>query len=302
MNKINYLALVPLCLLFAFMAPNTTPQKKVLRPVSYKGKTIVEVKKRYLYYHFSQKEATVLEVEGPGELQLNVRAFVEAGSQGADAFFVKLVDNARKVDLHTIPALKKSDSKATTGNTAVRTSRAHKITISVPPGKHSYHVYLHKNKGEALLRAYYTAFSKPLWKEITPSQPLATYKLKYHKSGKEIMYHKISKNEGFGFSVKDSAYLRVIVRPVFDQKMLEDVNLKIKLLDHHTGEFVVYNMRTFKANNADLVGADKLTPGKAVTFYVPIPQHDQMHRYELLVERGASQALIRVSMDQNGIS
>ncbi len=149
------------------------------------------------------------------------------------------------------------------------------------------------------MRAFYEAHPKPVWEDIKPTLKLSKKEVRFVKSGVIRSYYEITRKNSFDFSVSDTSRIRVIVRPVFTYKMLEETILKIKLQNLTTGQSKVYKINSKKSNKIEFVSDKKLIPGTSKTFYLNLPKPaGKSDTYSITILNGAKAVIIRLSNDK----
>ncbi len=291
--------IITICL--AFLVMPVLAQKKVeIAPKKSIGKVVLAGKKDYVYYALSDKSRTEYQVTGPGQLFLNFRVRIEEEDAfKSQPFRVKYIRNGNNVKTVDIPELMTSNLKFKSKSLAGHPSRPYKLVINVPPGKQTYRFYKQKTDQKSHMRAFYAAHPKPVWEDIKPTLKLDKKELRFVKSGVVRSYYEITKKAGFDFTVSDTSRIRVIVRPVFTYKMLEETILKIKLQNLTSGESKIYKINSDKSDKVEFVSDEKLIPGTSKTFYLNLPKPSgKADAYSVTLVSGSKAAIIRLSNDK----
>jgi len=276
-------------------------QKKVeVFPSKSVAKVVLTGKKDYKYYALSEKSKTEYKVSGPGRLTLNFRVRIDDNIFKSEPLRVKYIRSKSHIEVIKIPELLTSDLKLKDKDLQGNPSRLYTQIIDVPPGTHTYRFYKFKTEQKVYIRSFYEEFPKPKWEDVLPNTKLDKKEVRFVKSGLSRSYWGINKQENFSFSVTDSTLIRVIVRPEFSYKMLDETLFKLKLLNISTGESKVYKVNSKKSNKIEFISDKKMTPGTSRTFYIRLkkPANGE-DKYSFSIISGAKAAVIRISKDKN---
>lgn len=286
--------------LFAIGYVGLAQKKKVLLPAKEVAKVVLQGKSTYTYYALSEKARTSFRVSGPGKLEINVRVRAEEGKFKSDPFKIRHVRSDKFMEVEDIPSLLAGNLKFKSSKLAGSPTKMHKVIIEVPPGKHTYSLYKQRTEQKAHIRAFYTAYPKPVWKEVTSQNKAKLKKIKYLASGTERPYFQVTRQKGFRFDVSEAGSYKVTVRPEFTYSMLDETILKLKLVNLSSGDSKIYKLNSKRSNKIEFVGDSKNTPGTASTFYIKLDEPlSPTERYEFIVQGGAKAAIIKFSKDQN---
>lgn len=276
-------------------------QKKVLlQPKKSVGKVVLVGKADYTYYALSETSQTTYSVVGPGKLILNFRARVANGQFKSSPMQIKMLRSGKHLSMVDVPALLSSNLKLKAKTLSGQVTRMHRVEVDVPPGKHSFRFYRYQTTQKACIRAFYKADHKPSWVDIVPNSWLSKKEVKFSKSGTLRTYQSITKQLSFDFSVKDTALIRVIVRPEFTYSMLSEATIKLKLTNTKTGKTAIYKVNARRSNKLEFTDPNgKTTPGTKSTFYLNLPKpKGSADSYSLALVSGAKSAIVRLSEDQ----
>ncbi len=288
------------CLL-SLALPGFTQGKKVeISPKKSIAKVVLSGKSDYTYYALSENSKTEYQVTGPGQLHLNFRVRMDGEAFKSQPLKVKYVRSDNYVKSVDVPELLVSNLKFKSSSLEGHPSKSYQLVVNVPPGKHTYRFYKQATEQNAHMRAFYEAHPKPDWQDIKPTLMLDKKDVRFVKSGKTKSYYEITKQSGYDFSVSDTSRIRVIVRPEFSYKMLEETILKVKLQNLTTGQSKIYKITAHKSNKVEFVSDEKLTPGTSKIFYLNLPKPASGNdAYSISILSGAKAAVIRLSNDKN---
>ena len=279
----------------------TFAQKKVeLEPRKYLSKVVLVGKKEYTYYALSQTNRTEYVVKGPGKLYLNFRARIVDNGFQSQPFRVKYLRSSNYVQIEQVPSLSAGNLKFKSKSLTGSPTKLHRIVVDVPPGKHTYRFYKYNTDQRTHMRVFYEKHPDPKWTDLNPSPALEKKDVRFKKSGKTKTYHRITKAKSFEFRVTDSARMRVIVRPEFTYRMLNETIVRVRLTNTSTGEQKTYKINARKSGSLEFVNDKKNTPGNSSTFYLNLPKPGgTQDKYSLSLVGGAKAVVIRISNDTN---
>lgn len=288
--------------LLALAYKGEAQKRKVMEPSKYVAKVALQGKNTYMYYALSEKSRTLFRVDGPGQLEVNVRVRVEEGKFKSEPFKIKHVRSDKFMQVEGVPELLAGNLKFKSKNLEGTPTKWHKILIDVPPGKHTYSIYKQKTDQKAHIKAFYKAYPKPKWSNVDPLNVVGSKTIKYIKSGTERTYHQVTRQQGVQFEVSEAGSYKVIVRPEFTYSMLDETILKLKLKNIATGDAKVYKVNAKRANKLEFLDDPKNTPGTSSTFYLKFDEPiGNPETYEFTVQGGAKAAILKLAKDQNNI-
>lgn len=289
-------AIVIALLLLGSFSSFAQKKKKEITPKKYLAKVKLTGKNEYTYYALSEKNRTEFRVEGPGKLHINVRVRIQDQGFSSEPFKIKYLETSKSINIIEVPALISSNLKFKSNSLTGNPTRSHRIVIDIPPGKHQLRFYKYKTDQRVHLRAFYEKHTTPKWKDLTPTSTAEKKKVRFVKSGKMQDYYRIAKKEDFNFSISDTAQMRVIVRPEFTYRMLNETLLKVRLTNITTGEIKVYKVSSTRSKLLEFVDDKKHALGASRIFYInlkkPLNGSDQ---YSLSLVSGAKGAVVRLS-------
>lgn len=296
------LKVLSVVILLLLVYVSSAQKKRVLEPKKYVAKVVLQGKSTYTYYALSEKSRTSFRVDGPGQLEINVRVRAENGQFKSDPFTVKHVRSDRFMEVEAVPALLAGNLKFKSKNLEGTPTKMHRVVIDVPPGKHTYSFYKQKTDQKAHIRAFYKAFPKPKWETVDPLNMVKDKTIKYIESGTERSYYRVTKQKGLQFNVTDAGNYKVTVRPEFTYSMLDETILKVKLTNLSSGDAKIYKLNSRRSNKIEFAADSKNTPGTSSTFYVKLDKPlNPSETYEFMVQGGAKAAIVKLSKDQNGV-
>ncbi len=289
-----------ICSLILSSLAGFSQKKKEVIPRKSVGKVILKGKKEYTYYALSEKSRTEYRLKGPGKLYLNFRVRLENDNFRSEPFKIKYTESSNNVNILEIPGLLSSNlkfkGKSLTGNP----TKIHREVINLPPGEYKLRFYKYRTDQKVHMRAFYQKDPTPKWKDLQPEKNIEKKEVRFVKSGKSQIYYRISKKTNFNFTLSDTTRLRVIVRPEFTYRMLNETLLKIKVGNLTTGETAIYKVNSFRSSSLEFVNDKKHTPGKSRIFYLNMPKpKNNSDKYSISLVSGAKGAVMRLSIDEN---
>lgn len=275
-------------------------KKKQIKPIKSVAKVTLVGKREYAYNALSEKQQTTFEVTGPGVLYVNNRIRLENGEFKSTECIVKCLRSDDRVQIERVPSLMAGNLKLKNKKLSGSPTKKHVFEIEVPPGKHKYKFYKHKTDQKVYIRTFYKQYPSPVWKSVSSESNVEERKIRYTKSGKTQTYALLNKgSDAFDFSIKDKSQLRIVVRPQFNNKMLDNVQLKIGVLNEKTGKEQIYKMNSSRSRQTEFVNDKAHKPGSAKIIYVkldkPVLDSD---RYKIRLVSGPKAAVIRVTENQ----
>ncbi|TXC76118.1 hypothetical protein [Luteibaculum oceani] len=295
----NRVLILSLGLIFSIFC---NAQKKVdLNPVKEVSKVTLKGKYEHKYYALSSKSSTIYKVNGPGVISLNVRVRVEEGLK-SEPFKIKVIKNNKHIDIYEVPALTVGNLKFKSQKLPGAPTKYYRLDIPVEPGKNTYKIYKYQPEPRVYVKAYYTPFSKPQWKDLKSKKVLASSNIQFTKSGRVSNYYELNrKTNQFLFNFNGSDYLRIIVRPKFSYSMLDEILVKLKLTNLNTGEEKIYRINSKRTSSAIFVNDKKNAVGVSSTLYLEMKPEDVGSTFKLELISGCKKAAVKVSENVKGI-
>ena len=279
----------------------TSAQKKITIFPSSKNEIVhLKGKGSYAYSRLEAKKPITLELEGPGELFLNIRSPLRGASQSSPMGQIKLVHSSKRVETLGIPELKKGHLYSLdSAGKKERVSKRHRISIHVPPGKHRYKFYLQQSSNSYLMRSFFSAKPKPQWEDVPAGNGLEKKLVRFKKNDKIRTYYRLAKRNVMELDVGPDVYYRIIVRPEFTYSMLDETVVKMRLENLDSGEYKIYKFHSKRSASFEYPNDMKNTPGRSSIIYMQtdLPSLGA-GRYALSLQSGAKAVNIRVSKDQ----
>ncbi|GGI55737.1 hypothetical protein [Winogradskyella haliclonae] len=279
-------------LLSLFLLTNLAFAQQKLVPKTENTKTVISTgKTNSIYYNLTKHKPVSVTIEGPGELIIYNRTVVTTNKTHSFPFILKYNVDGKQIKTQKIPKKQKSQRSRLKNNTDKAPTKAHKIKIKVPDGKHNYSFYRQTTKQQVLSRFTFVKNTKLTWNELKPKSAKQVI-LKDVKRKKEVTYFQISKKETFAFKTsKSTSKVRLFFRANFNYKMLEDcVNrLQIKI----DGNPTVFKIVSKKSSRLENLTHPKLIPGALEKIYIDIPLNG-VHDVEVSLKDENASALIRV--------
>lgn len=291
--------IVTILVLFFLGNNGYSQHKKELTPQKSFAKVTLSGKKNYTYYALSEKRRTEYAVVGPGKLYLNFRVRLVDIMQ-SEPIRVKYLKSSKFISTFEIPALIASNLKFKSKSLLGVPSKPYRLEIEVPPGRHIYTFYKYETEQKVHIRAFYKKYPKPDWLTIKPVNNIPIKTIKYTETGTEKTYYQITKDKGFDFTVTDSTHLRIIARPEFTFKMLDEIVLKLRLKNLTTGESTTYKMYSKKSSAIIFPNDNETTPGYSSIFYLELDKpKGKEDQYSINLIKGSKAAIIKVSKISN---
>jgi hypothetical protein len=271
-------------------------EKAEVAPGKFFEKKSIRGAGEYAYFTLSGKAVTSYRLEGPGKFYVNCRIALRNIDSKSKSVSIKVVQSESLIRTYEIPELYADAGKSAEDDFP---SKVHRIEIDVPPGKHFYRLYSTDEKQDIYVRGLYTAYPKPVWKDLTPLNNPEKKQIQFAKPEKVQEYYEIKKKDWFQFAVSDSVQVRIIIRPSFDNKMLDDTKISVSLVNKNTGHEQVYRFSSARAKDVVFANDDKSIPGKSAVFYASLPKpKGKSDGYELRFLGGAKAVVVRVSINK----
>jgi len=269
----------------------TFAQKRIVPQKNNSKRTLTTGKTNSTYYNLSKSKPVSLTVSGPGELVVYTRTVVNEKKNSSRPFILTYKVDGKRIKTRKVPKKQKSLRSRLKADSKLVT-KAHKVKIKVPSGKHTYSFYRQTTKQQVLTRYTFEKRSKSAWNEIQ-SKKLKPVILKDLNKQKTVQYAQISNKEIFRFKTdKNTSRIRVFFRTNFSYKMLEDcVNrLQIKI----DGKPTAFKISSKKSSRLENTTHTQLIPGALEKIYIDIPKKGK-HSIEIsLIDDTETSGLIRV--------
>ena len=289
-------------LLFTLLVSTTSlvfGQKSAVKGKKIKPKHQVDIvrlqgKKTLTYYALSKKERTELDVVGPGKIEILLRVRLEDTTKNSLPYVIQHVLDDKKMKLDTLKGEKVSKHlRFKSAKLKGKPSAAGKVFIHVPPGKHT--IKLYKGDTDQKIHAefkYFKEKNEPNWKNIAPSLPLDTVRVRYlNKKNSIVKFHRITNEKKFVLNTTDSTQLKIIIKAELDFKdqsgkpVILSVKEKGKILNS-------YKVSGEKSQKTEYVDEKKLIPGNSNVIYLNLPKGT--HTYEFSLEDKKKSAIILI--------
>lgn len=273
-----------------------TPQKKdsdKIKPTIFVATVKIFSAKNYDYYALSAKKKTVLNVNGPGKVEVLLRVRLENGIQNSESYFISYMIDNQKIQTVKIESEKVSKKTIYKSKITGIPSEASTITIDVPPGKHKIS-FLKDNKTEQKIHAHFSLKkeTKPVWIECTSLTKLDTVKVKYLELKGEIKkYVRISNTEKLIIETKDSIQLKIIIKAELDNTTQSNNPIHLVMKENNT-IINTYKIEGKKSSTTEYVDEKKMIPGNSNVIYITVPSGE--HSYEFYIEDKNKTALILI--------
>lgn len=289
-------------LLFTLLVSTTSlvfGQKSAAKGKKIKPKHQVDIvrlqgKKTLTYYALSKKERTELDVVGPGKIEVLLRVRLEDTTKNSLPYVIQHVLDDKKMKLDTLKGEKVSKHlRFKSAKLKGKPSAAGKVFIHVPPGQHT--IKLYKGDTDQKIHAefkYFKEKNEPNWKNIAPSLPLDTVRVRYlNKKNSIVKFHRITNEKKFVLNTTDSTQLKIIIKAELDFKdqsgkpVILSVKEKGKILNS-------YKVSGEKSQKTEYVDEKKLIPGNSNVIYLNLPKGT--HTYEFSLEDKKKSAIILI--------
>ena len=143
---------ISILVLLLFFGAYAQKKRVALVPKKSVGTVTLKGKSTYTYYALSETAKTEYYVEGPGQLEINVRVRVEGGEFKSKPFKLKHVRSGKYMEVEQVPELLAGNLTFKSKSLQGAPTKAHKMVIQVPPGKHKYTFFKHKTDQKAHIR------------------------------------------------------------------------------------------------------------------------------------------------------
>ena len=285
-------------LLCALLLTNLSFAQQRIKPQTKNTKTIITTgKTNSTYYNLSKQKPVTVTVSGPGELVVYTRTLVNQDRNSSRPFILKYKVDGKRVKTKKVPKKQKSLRSRVKKNTKTLATKAHKVRIKIPDGKHTYSFYRQTSKQKVITRFSFEKQTKSAWKEIK-SKHLKPVILKDLNNKKTVNYAQISNKESFSFkTTNNTSRIRLFFRANFNYKMLEDcVNrLEIKI----DGKPTAFKIASKKSSRLENITHSELIPGALEKIYIDVPAKGN-HTIEIsLNDDTNTSGLIRVFASTN---
>lgn len=289
-------------LLFALLISSTslvfsqkeTVKGKKIKPKHHVGIVKMQGKKTLTYYALSEKERTELVVMGPGKIELLLRVRLEDTTKSSLPYVIQHVLDDKKMKVDTLKGEKVSKHlKFKNAKLKGKPSAAGKTFIHVPPGQHT--IKLYKGDTDQKIHAEFKYFKdkdQPAWKNLAPSLPLDTVRVKYlNKKNSIVKFHRITNEKKFVINTTDTTQLKIIIKAELDFK--DQSGKPIILNVQEKGVNVKsYKISGEKSQKTEYVDEKKLIPGNSNVIYLSLPKG--AHTYEFSLEDKKKSAIILI--------
>lgn len=270
--------------------------KAEIGPFKFLEKKIIKGKDEYSYYTLSQKAPTTYRIEGPGKFFINSRVELTGKDSKSEVSGIKIVQSQSLIKTFGIPELLLDDTKSNENDFP---SKMHRIEIDVPPGEYSYRIFSADAKQRVYVRGLYEAYPKPMWKDLVPVNKPEKREVRFGKSKKVQEYYEVKKKDGYQFFIHDTTQIRIVIRPAFDNKMLDDTKISVNLINKNTGKEQIYKFSSARANDVEFTNDSRNIPGKSAMFYVNLPKPKGKNDiYDIQFLSGAKSVVMRVSINK----
>lgn len=274
---------------------NTSVKKKnaeKIKPTVIVGTVRLQSKKTYEYYALSGKKQTVLNVNGPGKLEVLLRVRLEDTLKSSKPYYLTYTIDNKKVHTIKIGSEKASQKTKYKSKLTGVPSTASTVSILIPPGKHK--ITFVKDKTDQKIHAHFSIKKDkdPKWVDCSSLAQLDTVKVKYLDDSNKIKkFTRISDSKKFICSVKDSSQLKIIVKAELGNTTQS--NSPLRLVMKEKGKVInTYRIEGKKSTTTEYVDEKKLIPGNSNVIYVTVPSGD--HTYEFFIEDKNKTALILI--------
>ncbi|MEM8909424.1 MAG: hypothetical protein AAGD05_16375, partial [Bacteroidota bacterium] len=283
-------------LLFTFGIWANGQNQITLQPQQFQDLVLLKGKKAPVYYALAKKEATTLQLVGPGELTVFTRVRVKPKEGQAKKYYLKYYLDQQR--LHT----RRLKVKTTSGKYQYRSkvqkglpSKANKTTIQIPPGKHQITFYKHKTSLDVHARFVYAPSPPPDWQELAPLAALDPVEITHYTSQKKQGYHRIDQHKGFAFKAPQATRLRIFLRADFDYSMHNDRTLRLSLKENGV-TIATYKIVCRKSTQVENSSNPDLIAGQLKKIYLDLPEAKPDKEYELFL-KGNQSAIVRIFLD-----
>ncbi len=272
----------------------STVKGKKIKPKHHVGIVRLQGKKSLTYYALSVKERTELLVMGPGKIEVLLRVRLEDTTKSSLPYVIQHVLDDKKMKVDTLKGEKVSKHlRFKSAKLKGKPSAAGKVFIHVPPGQHT--IKLYKGDTDQKVHAEFKYFkdkNQPNWKNIMPSLPLDTVRVKYlNKKNSTVKFHRITNEKKFVLNTADSTQLKIIIKAELDFK--DQSGKPVILTIKEKGNTIKsYKISGEKSQKTEYVDEKKLIPGNSNVIYLNLPKGT--HTYEFSLEDKKKSAIILI--------
>lgn len=263
-----------------------------IKPTVIVGTVKLHSKQTYEYYALSGKKQTVLNVNGPGKLEVLLRVRLEDTLKSSKPYYLTYTIDNKKVQTVKVGSEKASKKTKYKSKLTGVPSTASTVTINIPPGKHK--ISFVKDKTDQKIHAHFSIKKDkdPKWVECPSIAKLDTVKVKYlEESNKIKKFVRISDSKKFTCSIKDSSQLKIVIKAELGNTTQS--NAPIRLVMKENGKVInTYRIEGKKSTTTEYVDEKKLIPGNSNVIYVTVPSGE--HSYEFFIEDKNKTALILI--------
>ena len=261
-----------------------------LKPHS-KNKPILLVgKNTHTYYQCKKK--IVYNVQGPGELDINVRSFLEDSDSNSKPSTLQIIINDDSKESHVISNLKKSKLIYNNEGLVKYASSKRQIKIDVPPGQHKFEIRLDNNKSAFISNAYFNQCPSFQWSQESTPRLKNAEEVVFPKTQKIRKYTKLSKDNELKLDVGDTDWTRITLRPLFTPRMLDEVIYRVRIQNLKTGDRKEHKIYAKKSLSTETPTSPNKSVGRA--HQIILPSHQGLEKFSITLISGTSEALVKV--------
>ncbi len=253
-------------------------KSKSVKPTTHKKivKLLVNNKSR-TYYRLSKDTATVISIDGPGEMKFSTRELL-TNQQVANYEILYTVDGE---SAKTIKANNKAiDEKASiSANSSIKASKTKSHQLNLGSGYHTIKLKLKDSESEVIVRISFNPKKekKDAWKETQPESKSEMITL--ITDDKPVPYHRFTKSNPLKITVSGPTQLRVLSRNENNFEMRGRLNYRISVKED--GKLLnTYLISTERSVATYYKDDETLMPGKAKDFIIKVPEGK--HSYEII--------------------
>ena len=213
--------------------------------------------------YYSLSNDITYKVAGPGELRINIRSIILDENAQNEQMILGYKFDGEKREFSTSGVAGKSNLVYNQKGKIHPASKKQELVINIPPGQHKIEFFSSKKTKNHVLNAYFKECPGFKWASMSSDVEGNQSEITFTKSGTKRKYSNLLKNESLNYKAQNNTYYRIIARPLFTHRMLDEVVYKIRIKDHTNGRSKVYKLLSGRSSTIEYSEADNLMVGKS---------------------------------------
>jgi hypothetical protein len=259
----------------------TTSKSNLLKPTNYQKRvsTIVSGKTRY-YYSLSTDKASVISLQGPGNLQVITRARFKSDSPAKTSYGILFSIDGGPQKSSMIKDAQRSTTDTYADGTLGIPGQSKEFTIDLGRGDHSIEFRTQDDKTPVAARYIFTPVKekKVDWIAFSPLRPSEPVDLISKES--TVSYYRFSKDKPLKVEVNGPTELKIMTRIENHYQMRGRIHYRIQIKENNVVKNT-YQLSSDRSESAAYKDNKELIPGKACEFVINVPEGK--HSYEILL-------------------